>query len=119
MDHRTKIIVCPKPHVWVTVHRRLQEAVNGNPTTPPPPMPLILSLWHFTNDVEKQDQWQKTLAWADRHGLGAFIKNLPDDLMYAVYKLSDDRVGPLGGPMKLDWTYYPSQRSKKQIEREH
>jgi hypothetical protein len=108
MALRTKIVICPKPDAWAELHRRLQEAASReNPRIPPPPVPLILAGWTYSNDVEKQNRWQETLAWTDHHGLGALLNDIEDGSMHVVSKLSDDKTGPLGGPMKLDWKFDP------------
>lgn len=103
----TRIVVCPKPDTWAELHRRLQEAANANPSIPSPPVPLVLAGWAYSNDVEKRNRWQETLAWADRYGLRALLSDVADDSMHVVSKLSDDKIGPLGGPMKLDWNFDP------------
>jgi hypothetical protein len=90
---------------WHELHQRLVEAVEANPAIPPPPVPLILAGWVYSNDVEKQARWQATVAWAKRHGLTQFVDNIPEEHMYSVSELSSYEVGPLGGPMYLDWTY--------------
>ena len=47
---------------------------------PPPPVPLILAGWAYSNDVEKRSRWQETLAWADHHGLGTLLSDIGDEL---------------------------------------
>lgn len=105
MALRTKIVICPKPDTWAELHRRLQEAARKNSRIPPPPVPLILAGWAYSNDVEKRNRWQDTLAWADRYGLRTLLSDVTDDSMHVVSELSDDKIGPLGGPMKLDWSF--------------
>src|SRR6516164_5600655 len=63
-----RIVVCPQPYTWYKLHERLEEAAKVNPSIPPPPKPLVLTAWVYSDDVTKRDQWQKTLAWADQHG---------------------------------------------------
>jgi hypothetical protein len=94
----------------VELHRRLQEASTTN-RLPPPPVPLILAGWAYSNDVEKRSRWQETLAWAERYGLGALLGDVAEESMYAVAELSGDRIGPLGGPMFLDWNYDSKPRA--------
>lgn len=103
----TKIVVCPKPATWAELHRRLQEAANANPSIPSPPVPFVLAGWTYSNDVEKRNRWQETLAWADHYGLRTLLSGVTDDSMHVVSELSDDKIGPLGGPMKLDWSFDP------------
>jgi hypothetical protein len=118
MAPRTRIVICPKPDTWVELHRRLQAAAKASPSIPPPPVPLILAGWIYSNDVEKRKRWQETLAWADRHGLGTLLSDIPDDLMDVVSDPSDDRIGPLGGPMKLDWSFDPKPDVMSPVEKE-
>jgi hypothetical protein len=73
----------------------------------PPPVPLILAGWAYSNDVEKRNRWQETLAWVHHHGLGTLLSDSGDDSMHVVSELSDERIGPLGGPVKLDWSFDP------------
>jgi hypothetical protein len=107
MALRTKIVICPKPDAWAELHRRLQEAARETPRIPPPPVPLILAGWAYSNDVEKRNRWQEALAWADHHGLGALLNDMEDGTMHVVTEVSDYKIGPLGGPMKLDWNFDP------------
>lgn len=110
MSHPSRIIVCPQPNVWAEVHRRLQEASVIH-RLPPPPVPLILAGWACSNDVEKRRRWQETQAWAGRYGLDALLGDVAEESMYAVTELSDYKIGPLGGPMYLDWNYDSKPRA--------
>jgi len=56
-------VVCPQPALWAELHSRLQKVAAEN-GLPPPPQPLILNGWVFSNDVEKRNRWEETLAWA-------------------------------------------------------
>ncbi len=99
------------PQRWAEVHRRLKQAAADNPNIPPPPMPLILAGWAYTDDIQKRDRWQETVAWANRHGFGALLGDLPHQSMYVVVgELSGYQIGPLGGPMYLDWSYEAKPR---------
>jgi hypothetical protein len=100
------IVICPKPDTWAELHRRLQEAATANPYTTAP-VPLVLAGWAYSNDVEKRNRWQETLAWADHHGLGTLLSDIGDDSMHVVSELSEYRIGPLGDPMKLNWSFDP------------
>src|SRR6266702_8675476 len=49
-------------------------------------------------------------GWASRYGFSALVDDLPDDSMHTVLDLSEYGIGPLGGPMKLDWNFYPKPK---------
>ena len=79
------IAICPKPQNWHEIHQRLhQAALLAQPPIAPPPVPLILGGWTGSNDIEKQNRWNETLAWADQHGLTDLIGDLPPLAMYRV-----------------------------------
>jgi hypothetical protein len=109
MPPLSRTVVCPLPTVWAELHRRLKEA-SEKYALPPPPAPLILAGWAYANDIEQRMQWQHTLAWAERYGLVDLLDDVSDESMHAVADLSDRRIGPLGGPMYLDWNYEPKPR---------
>ncbi len=104
-------VVCPLPSTWAEIHRRLKQAAGANPNIPSPPAPLILAGWAYSNDTQKRDRWQQTVAWANRYGLQALVADLPHNSMYAVFgELTDYQIGPLGGPMYLEWNHDPKPR---------
>jgi hypothetical protein len=55
--------VCPMPRVWNEIYTALSNAYNKNPNLPPPPKPLILDGWHYSNDAEKKVRWLNTVYW--------------------------------------------------------
>lgn len=100
--------ICPLPVIWDAIYRRLLEASRtGDGSNPPPPVPLILAGWAFTNDTEKQERWKATVTWADRHGFQGLIGALSAESMYRVEIATKYAVGPMGGPMYLPWTFDP------------
>jgi hypothetical protein len=109
MEHM--LAVCPMPMLWMEIHQRLKNAaMNLKPPLDPPPIPLVLAGWNYSNDVQKQERWSETLAWAELHGLARIIGDLPDSAMYWVESPSTYEVGPLGGPMYLQWRFEPARR---------
>jgi hypothetical protein len=56
----------------------------------PPPIPLILAGWAFSNDFEKQQRWQETIVWAESHCCLELVRDLPLNSMYVVEKISDE-----------------------------
>ena len=61
------IKVCPYPTHWMTVHKLLlaYREKQGWMITPPPE-PLVLHGWAYTNDLTKKDRWEETIAWATK-----------------------------------------------------
>jgi hypothetical protein len=110
MALETRFVICPKPDIWAELHRRLQEAATAKSGIPPPPVPLILAGRAYSNDVEKRARWKETLAWADHHGLGALLSDIADDSMHMVSEPSTTKTGPLGGPLKFDWSFDPKPK---------
>lgn len=94
--------VCPKPQVWDRVCQRLQKAWEalGRPGIEPP-MPLILSGWAYTNDLDKQQRWLATDAWANNAGLERLIPELSEEEGYRVDELG---ASPTAGPTHLPWS---------------
>lgn len=113
MPEPRRTAVCPQPKLWAELHSRLREAAAEN-GLPPPPQPLLLNGWVFSNDIEKRNRWEETLAWAQRYGLSALLGGLAEESMYVVDQLSDYDIGPLGGPMHLPWNYDPKPKTDGQ-----
>lgn len=73
--------LCPFPNRWSEIYNDLCEAyeasagiklpsiVSERRSVGGPPTPLILNGWVFSNDDDKQERWQETLRWAERHNL--------------------------------------------------
>jgi hypothetical protein len=107
-------LVCPLPWPWMKLKDRLKEAARTY-GIPSPPGAIVLAGWNYSSDYEKWHRWQETLAWASRHGFTALLDellaNLNDESMYFVVgEISHYTVGPLGGPMYLDWNCDPKPK---------
>lgn len=48
----------------------------------PPPIPLILAGWNFSNDYEKKSRWKETVNWANGHDCADLISGLKDNEFY-------------------------------------
>lgn len=103
--------VCPKPQAW---HRAYSDLVaaweSAGQPGPPPPRPLILAGWAFSNDVDKHERWRETLAWAAGARLDHLIPALAEEERHIVPVMSDYHVGPSGGPMFLPWNSNARER---------
>jgi hypothetical protein len=107
---RLMIRVCPNPIPWSRVHKRLVEHFERTQCGLPPPIPLILAGWTYSNDAEKLQRWKQTIEWAESNGCTEILTEIPEQEFYMVDKLTTHRVGPLGGPMYLPWDYTPKER---------
>ena len=59
---------------WHDVFERLTRHARTRPCVPPfPPVPLILAGWAYSNDVEKMQRWEETVAWARDNGCPEII----------------------------------------------
>jgi len=98
--------ICPNPSKWNEIHKKLIRHSNINPCKPPkPPAPLILAAWDYSNDVEKEDRWIKTIQWAEKNNCTELTSSIPHDQFYCVKKSTNFIVGPMGGPMYRSWDY--------------
>lgn len=100
--------ICPKPFRWHEIYERLRKGCSERDTSPPP-TPLILNGWVYSNDVEKADRWAKTVEWAKQNGLVDLIQLEPQD-WYVVEQPSTYQLGPLGGPTHLPWHFEPAEK---------
>ena len=99
--------VCPQPDAWVRVHAALKRAwEEAGRRAPPPPVPLILTGWCCTNDLEKAQRWRETVAWARGHNFEHLVPDLRGEDKYCVEELTTYEVGPYGGPMYLPWSFH-------------
>jgi hypothetical protein len=80
------------------------SAKSGRIITPPP-VPLILNGWAFTNDVEKRARWAETVDWAEKWGFSHILREITPEMMYQVEVPSSYQIGPMGGPMHLSWNF--------------
>jgi len=74
----TKDFVCPLPPIWNDIYGKLGRIAEQR-NLPKPPVPLILAGWWASTDLDKMLRWQKTIAWADEHGLQDQIPELTDE----------------------------------------
>jgi hypothetical protein len=87
------------------------EHAKLHPCTPPsPPVPLILSGWAFSNDVDKINRWQEMVAWAKANGCSEIVDAIADEDFYYVHSPTDYVVGPMGGPMYREWDFTTKTR---------
>ena len=104
------IFICPLPPRWSDIYLQLTEAwKQGGRRSAPPPRLLILAGWAYSNDAEKQERWQATIRWAEEHDCAELVR-LAEDEKYYVYEVTTYTVGPMGGPMYLDWDSTPKTR---------
>lgn len=98
--------ICPNPIPWEQAYKRLTKYAESRPCVPPsPPKPLILAGWAYSNDNEKAQRWQETVAWANAHACPEIVSEIPDADYYFVDSLSAYTIGPLGGPMYQEWNF--------------
>lgn len=100
--------ICPNPARWHEIYERLLSA-SAERDLEKPPIALILNGWAATNDVEKARRWAKTVKWAERHGLADLVTVQPKE-WYMVEEPSSYLIGPLGGPMYLQWRSEPAAK---------
>jgi hypothetical protein len=63
-----------------------------------PPKPLILAGWVYSNDIQKLEVWEKTVAWANANGCPE-LAVVPDKDFYSADNPTSYRIGPLGEPL--------------------
>jgi len=71
----------------------------------PPPEPLVLHGWAYTNDLTKKDRWEETIAWATKFGCSIILGALRDEHFYCVDYVTTYPIGPGGGPMYQEWNF--------------
>ncbi|MDO8684699.1 MAG: DciA family protein [Armatimonadota bacterium] len=107
-------VICPFPVKWSEIYRILDmnwREAGGKGL--PPPIPLILAGWFYSNDVEKKARWDATMAWAESRGFSHLIPQLSEGDTYIVNELTNHEVGPMGGPMYLLWSFTPKTKPLK------
>ena len=96
--------ICPNPIPWHEAFQRLAEYAQQHPCIPPsPPTPLILNGWVYSNDVQKLERWEETVAWVAHNGCTDLVSGIPDRDFYFVETPTTYTVGPMGGPMYRAW----------------
>lgn len=106
--------VCPLPNKWAQIYTELEsewriKGLEG----PPPPKPLILAGWNFSNDVEKKNRWTKTIEWAKSKGLEHIVNQLETSGYYIVDELDNSSVIPNGG-YYARWDSKPKPKPTKE-----
>ena len=100
--------ICPLPSLWNEIYEHLYSAWQDSGSKgSPPPIPLILNGWVYSNDGEKKDRWKSTLEWAHENGLKSLIPDIETKQSYMVSNLTTHATSPMGGPMFLEWNYSP------------
>ncbi|WP_395141085.1 hypothetical protein [Armatimonas sp.] len=78
-------VICPIAWRWAEIHQALVRAWEkrqraGDSIPPPPPKPLILAGWAYSDDEAKRQRWAETVAWAAQYGFA--IPTLPPEERY-------------------------------------
>ena len=104
---------------WNEAFVRLTQFAKAYPCSPPsPPKPLILAGWTFSNDVEKMQRWENTVAWANSNGCPEFVTTISDSDFYFAGDPTTCTVGPTGDPMYRRWDFDAKPRpSSEEIVR--
>jgi len=115
---KNMIKVCPKPMQWASIYKNLIAYAKLNKCTPShPPNPLILAGWNYSNDIDKQNRWSKTIEWAKNNNCHEIVCSISEDDYYYVDEMTRGEVMPLGGSMKSTWSFKPKNRpSSKDLE---
>ena len=79
-----KEYLCPQLHIWRQVYVVLEQARDrtGDPSMPLPPSVFNMQGWMLSDDLQKQQRWQATRAWAKQYGFLHLIPELSDDEWY-------------------------------------
>lgn len=90
MTHST--FISAQPNRWHEIHQELIKfwEVKLRKETIPPPPALVLSGWTMSNDYDKQQQWMKTIDWAEKNECLDLVQ-LNEDDKYYVEELSSWR----------------------------
>ena len=91
--------VCPQPQIWHKIHEALKEAwENAGSKGVPPPVPLILGGWNFTDDWDKKTRWDETVEWTKSQEFEHLIPKLHPRSEYRVDEIRKFiRLDPFGG----------------------
>ncbi|NTW87635.1 MAG: hypothetical protein HGB26_00575 [Desulfobulbaceae bacterium] len=110
------IRICPNPIPWNKAYKRLLHFSKTNSCLPSsPPKPLILAGWAYSNDIEKQNRWEKTVEWATENGCQELLEGTSDEEFYFVKKPTSYTVGPMGGPMYRPWDFESKKRPSSEV----
>ncbi|NBW99113.1 DUF721 domain-containing protein [bacterium] len=101
---KRKIRICPIPDVWNKIYEDLMAFWEKKKLPePPPPTPLILGGWAYSNDIEKHERWTETVRWATNNGCAHLLESLSESDYHRVNEMSSFEIGPGGGPLYLAW----------------
>jgi hypothetical protein len=76
-------LISPQPNTWYRIWLDLKaEWENRGKVGLPPPTAFVLSSWTLSNDIEKYNQWQMTLRWAEHNSLEYLLPILKDEEKY-------------------------------------
>lgn len=74
--------VCPIPLVWQKLYDLLPNKKRGELGWMPP-LPLILTAWHYSNDEQKSSRIREHIEWADKNNyiekIYNFLSSLSED----------------------------------------
>jgi hypothetical protein len=89
---KKKNFISAQPNKWHEIHQKLIKfwEMKLDEKTIPPPSALVLSGWTMSNDLDKKQQWKKTIDWAESNGCSDLI-HLNEDDKYYVEELSSWR----------------------------
>jgi hypothetical protein len=80
--------VCPNPQYWNEACEKLHDYSRKHRCEPPtPPIPLVLSGWAMSSDVEKIQRWQETVRWATINGCLDLLSAIQETDYYYVEDL--------------------------------
>lgn len=84
--------ISAQPNKWHEIHQKLSRfwEIELDKQTIPPPPALVLSGWTMSNDFDKEQQWKKTIDWAEKNGCINLVQ-LNEDEKYYVEELSSWR----------------------------
>lgn len=107
------------PMSWIRAHQLLMSAWERDGRHgKPPPTPLILSGWAYTNDMDKAMRWKETVQWAKENGYSHLIPEFTEEEKYLVAVMTTYDIGPLGGPMYLPWSFSPKEKPSNEALRQ-
>lgn len=108
--------ICPLPIIWDQVYKQLLSQWElGGKNGIKPPIPLILGGWNYSNDNEKMIRWHQTVEWANNYNMNNLVDAINEQDFYFIDNITKYRIGPMGGPMYLDWSFIPKQRLSEEI----
>ena len=83
--------ISPIPRILHEIHNKLDRFWMSelNQEGDPPPKPLILGGWNFSNDYDKKNRWDQTVTWAKENNCTHLLPDLEVDHKYFVNELSD------------------------------